>query len=190
MSAAAADKIERALLAGDPNTDSEPCGVTGLLTQSSSFQTLAFGTESDLGEDIRRALRLIRAENFDPTAILLHSTAWDGLLAIRTQDDQLKYPSVAAASPSIWGLPLVIGNAVPTSAVTDGVESSILIADWSKVLIATMPMSILVSNVATVGGISNFEADRTSLRWYGNVSSPLIRTPHLGSMCIIENVVA
>lgn len=186
--AAASDKIDRYLIANTPDTN-EPCAITGLLNQN-GFQGVAYGTEADLGEDIRRALRLARVENFEPTAILLHSTALDLLLSIRTNQDELKYPSVANPNPSIWGKSLVVSNNIPTHNVTDGVVSDVVVADWSKILVATMPISILASNVATVGGESNFEHDRTSLRYVANVSSPMVRTPHLGSVVVISDVIS
>jgi HK97 family phage major capsid protein len=154
LAAAMADKIDRALFAADATTDSEPSGIEGLLTQSASFQTLAYGTEADLGEDIRRGIRLARAQNFEPNAIVMHSTALDGLLAIRTSDDQLKFPSVAAnQNQSIWGKPIVISNNIPTTAVTDGAQSDVIIADWSKILVGTMPSSVLISNVHAEFGL-------------------------------------
>jgi HK97 family phage major capsid protein len=183
--AAASDKVDRALWNNASTDDSE---ITGLLSQS-GFQTVSFGSQPDLGEDMRYALRLVRAANHEPSAWVAHSTALDELLSIRTTQGELKYPSVNSPTPTLWGKPLVVSNNLPSSVGTDGdTRSDVVLADWSTVVVATMPVSIRISDVAYVDGESLWEHDKSAIRYVTNVSSPLLRRPE--AVCVVRDVQA
>lgn len=183
---AAAEQIDSALFQGQADTDdTQPVG----LLEQSGFQEVAVGDGgSDLGEDLRFMLRKAREQNFEPSAFVCHSTVLDGLLAIRTNDDQLKFPSVNSPSPTIWGKPIITCNNIDTTTVTDGVSSDVVLADWRRVLVFQMRGEVMVSNVATVGGLSMFERDSTAIRFVANVSSPIVQRPN--SVTILRDAVA
>jgi HK97 family phage major capsid protein len=175
--AAASDVLDKRLWSG---ADTDDVGPDGVFSQSPApFNTVSYGSGSDLGQDIRLALRTIRAANYRPNFIACHAVVLDRLQSIVTSTTaEPMYPTTHSPTPSIWGVPLVVSNNLPTDSAdnTDGYRATkILVGDSRYLFHATMPSSLLISNVATVGGVSMYETDSTALRLTMNCSSLLLR---------------
>jgi HK97 family phage major capsid protein len=152
-------------------TTLDPYAPTGLL-RISGLPTVTTGIV-DLGEDMRAMLRKIRVENYEPSAFVLHSAALDALLAIRASSGLLKYPSASEANPTLWGKPLIVCNNLPFGAATTSTgmknPTTIVLGQWDKAVVGTMPTSISISDVAVVNSVSMFERDSTAIRYVANV---------------------
>ncbi len=190
LTEAAAAALDARLWQG-PDTDE--VGPTGVFSQSPApYATINYGDGGgDLADDIRTALRQVRAANYTPNFIACHSVVLDRLQALQATGGEPKYPTVHSANPSIFGVPIVPSNNLPCDAAdnTDGLRSTkILVGDSRQLYVAVMPSTLLISNVATVSGVSMFESDQTALRLTMNCSTPVLRRST--AFCAIEDAMA
>ncbi len=185
-------RVDAGLWDGLPSTDL-PDYPTGLLQQS-GFLSHTFGTEADLGLDLKAMIRKMRINNREPTQFALHSTVLDSLQGIETTDGLPKYPSTFGPTPSIWGIGITVTNNIPATPNTDEKYiSPVVLARWNDIWVGRMRGSVRLGDQATLvksdsSQIHLFQEDKMALRWVARVSSPVVRRAE--SVCIMENVEA
>lgn len=86
-------------------------GLNGLLNQATLFNTFASGdTELD---KIRRAIAAAQASNFAPTGIVLNYADWRDIELLKDVDGRYIFANPQnAATPQLWGLPVVPSNSI------------------------------------------------------------------------------
>ena len=186
-------RVDADLWNGLPTTD-EPNRPTGLLQQS-GFLSHTFGSEADLGLDMKAMIRKLRVNNREPTQFAVHSTVLDSLQGIEDNDGRPKYPSTFGPTPSLFGIGLTISNNLPADGpdTDERYTSPIVLARWSDVWVGRQRGSVKLADQATLvksdsSLIHLYQEDKLALRWVGRVSSPVVRRAE--SVCVMEDVVA
>jgi HK97 family phage major capsid protein len=130
---------EAAFLAGTGS--GQPLGLLntpGLQTQGITVTGVT--ADGGLLDAILDAIGLVQAEHGEPTAILMHPRTWTRVLKAKDAAGIYLVGPESVQSPrtsnkSIWGVPVVTSNRVPTNLGAGTNESRVIVGDFTEALI-------------------------------------------------------